>query len=307
MKKDEFLKRYESLLDSPTDFMACLSEPAPRSFRVNTLKSSSREVVEKFESYGFQLKALPFYSNGFECGGEFTSTLEFFQGKVYAQEVVSMLPPLLFRESFEKEKAVSVLDACAAPGSKTTMLSAMLENKGVIVANDQDYIRLKALKSNLERAGCANVLMTNHDLRRMKTPDFDFILLDAPCSSEGTIRKNWKALETWTLKRVFNASRLQKELIENAFTRLKVGGSMVYSTCTFAPEENEEVVQHLVSKHEGRLELEPISFEGFKTSPGVREWQGKQFDSEIVEKVARVWPHHNDTGGFFLAKIRRLE
>jgi NOL1/NOP2/sun family putative RNA methylase len=294
-----FRERYEQLVDDPEAFFSCMNTYAPKSFRANTIKSSPDEIRERFESYGIGIRQMPWYEDAFvseepEVGG----TLEHFTGKIYIQELVSMLPPWALRD----ELGGFVLDACAAPGSKTTQLSALMQNRGVVIANDLDYGRIKALRFNLEKVGAINALITNQDLRFFPKMEFDSVILDAPCSSEGTIRKNPKLFSSWNERKVRGHSKLQKHLILKAFDLLRPGGAMVYSTCTFAPEENEGVVSYLLEKREAKLEGIPIP--GFKTSPGIGEWKKDKFHDE-VRKCARIWPHHNDTGGFFMAKVRK--
>ena len=226
-------------------------------------------------------------------------TIEHFIGYFYMQEVVSLLPAVVLAP----QKGEVVLDVCAAPGSKTTQMSQMMHNTGLIVANDNDFMRLKPLKYNIEKCGCLNVAITNIDGRVIKGK-FDKILLDAPCSSEGQIRKDWKVLSRWSEDYIKTFSNLQKQFIKHAFEILKPNGILVYSTCTFAPEENEEVVNYLLENFEN-AKLEKIELKDFKFSEGIIEWQGKKFKSEI-KKCVRVWPHQNDTGGFFVAKITKL-
>jgi NOL1/NOP2/sun family putative RNA methylase len=217
------------------------------------------------------------------------------------QELVSMLPPLMLRD--ELSKARYVLDCCAAPGSKTTQMAAMMKNRGTIVANDVAYPRIRALKFNIEKTGTINTAITNRDLRSFPEMQFDTVLLDAPCSSEGTMRKSAEAFYGWSDNAVTSNAAQQKQLILKAYDLLAPGGSMVYSTCTFAPEENEAVLQHLVENREA-AETVPYSFDGVKTSKPLSEWEGKTFDPRIANAI-RIWPHHNDTGGFFLAKVKK--
>ena len=297
-----FTDRYRALVDDPDSFFSTLQRMLPKTFRVNRIKSTPEEVLGRFQGYGINLRGVPWYEDAFtsevpDIGG----TLEHFTGAIYFQELVSMLPPLLLRK--ELESASFVLDGCAAPGSKTTQIAAMMGNRGTIVANDLDYSRIRALKFNLEKTGTLNTIITNVDLRSFNTPGFEVVILDAPCSAEGTMRKNGELFETWSEREIRKHSSIQRQLILKAFDLLAPGGSMVYSTCTFAPEENEAVVDHLLRNRDG-VELERISFDGLRTSPAVMEWGGEHFD-ERVSSCARVWPHHNDTGGFFLAKVRK--
>jgi NOL1/NOP2/sun family putative RNA methylase len=295
-----FRERYCRLVDEPEAFLAALGRPLPKTFRVNRLKAGPEDVKRAMESYGFRLTAIPWYDDAFISDSlEINSTLEHFTGQIYIQELVSMLPPVLARK--ELEQARIVLDACAAPGSKTTQIAAMMRNEGTLVANDIDYSRIRALKFNLEKAGAVNAVITNYDLQHMPGDQYDVVILDAPCSAEGTLRKNDRLFDSWNTRSIASYSGNQRMLILKAFDMLAPGGTMVYSTCTFAPEENELVVDHLL-KNRSEATLEPIKFDGLRTEPGIGEWDGRHFDSR-VSSCARIFPHHNDTGGFFMARV----
>jgi NOL1/NOP2/sun family putative RNA methylase len=302
----KFRERYNKIVDNKKSFYEFLSKPLPRTFRINTLKADKEKTLKRLEAHGFVLKSMPWFDLAFATNEErIGSTLEHFMGHIYIQELVSMLPPLTIREELEENKEVFVLDACAAPGSKTTQLSDFMHNEGLIIANDAKFERLKILKHNLEKLGCMNVVAINKDVRFLKWCEtFDFILLDAPCSSEGTIRKNWNVLTKWSEGLINSLSYLQKQMIVKCFDLLKEEGALIYSTCTFAPEENECVLQHLLEKR--NCKLETLKFKGLKIGNAIKEWKGVKFDSEI-KKAVRIWPHHNDTGGFFIAKIRKVE
>ena len=298
---NKFKERYKYLADDKEAFFSRLVQPLPKSFRVNTLKVSVKEVKKRFADYGIGIKQAPWYSDAFVSEDpEIGLTLEHFLGHIYIQELTSMLPCLVVRE--ELKKARSVLDACAAPGSKTTQMAAIMDNKGMIVANDINYNRIRALKFNIEKVGALNVVITNQDLRFFPESQHDVILVDAPCSAEGTIRKSPEIFSFWSEKKIYGYANLQKQLILKAFDLLTPRGILVYSTCTFAPEENEGVVDYLLKERPATLEQ--ISIPKIKLTPGITEWNGKSFNTE-VKKAIRIFPHHNDTDGFFLAKVRK--
>ena len=299
---DRFIERYGSIVDDEEAFLSCLSVMPPKSFRVNTLKSTAEEVARRFEGYGIGLKKVPWYGDAFICENpEAGFSLEHFTGAIYMQELVSMLPPLLVRSELEKSRFV--LDGCAAPGSKTTQIAAMMNNRGTLIANDVSYSRIRALKFNLEKAGVLNAVITNRDLNAFQNLRFETILLDAPCSSEGTIRKNYDVFDSWSEGAIRQYSNVQKQLIVKAYDMLMPEGTLTYSTCTFAPEENEGVLQHLIDSRP-EVRLEKVSFDGLRASETVSSWNGVEFDEQI-RNAARIWPHHNDTGGFFLAKVKK--
>lgn len=297
-----FRERYCAIVDDSEAFLSCLARPLPRSLRINTLKADAKSVRERFASYGIDLTEVPWYGDAFVSDEpDIGSTLEHFTGAIYMQELVSMLPPLLIRD--ELGQGETVLDGCAAPGSKTTQLAALMRNQGTIIANDIAYGRIKALKFNLEKVGALNTIITNRDLRSFPPTQFGHIILDVPCSAEGTMRKNPDHFSAWSERDIEKHSRTQKQLILKGFDLLRIGGSMVYSTCTFSPEENEETLDWLL-KSRPDARLEPISFDGLKVSEPLSSWKGQEFDSRVRD-AARIWPHHNDTGGFFLAKVRK--
>jgi NOL1/NOP2/sun family putative RNA methylase len=299
---DLFRERYESLSDDPEAFFQSLVTPLPRTCRVNTHKGNVEAVCDRFDKYCFKYERVPWYGDALVTGDQpLGSTFEHFFGAIYIQDLASMLPPLVVRE--ELKSAELVLDACAAPGSKSTQLSAIMENRGTIIANDSDHQRIKALKFNMEKTGSVNIAITNYDLRKFPDLRFDVILLDAPCSSEGTVRKVPGVFKWWHLRHIYSSAGVQRQLIVKAFDLLADGGVLLYSTCTFAPEENEGIIQHLL-KERNEASLEPISTAHFRTTAGVTQFRGVEFDERVTNTV-RVFPHHNETGGFFMARIRK--
>ncbi|MFH0861482.1 MAG: RsmB/NOP family class I SAM-dependent RNA methyltransferase [Candidatus Altiarchaeota archaeon] len=280
------------LRDEYQEFLECAYRPARQSFRINTLKA---ELDFPFEFSG---ERIPWCPAGHYSASQVSDSVEHFQGLVYVQEAASMLPA----EALDPQEGDTVLDLSAAPGSKSTHMAALMGNGGCIVANDVDYARLKSLRFNLNRMGVINTILSWDDGASLE-PDilFDKVLLDAPCSNAGQLRDNPEALTTWSRKKVKQSSELQKRLIIRAADLLKEGGTLVYSTCTFSPEENEEVVDHAME--ERGLRVEPIRGK-FGRHPGVKYWRGREYAREVVD-TARLYPHDNDTGGFYVAKLRK--
>ncbi len=302
MIPERFRERYCPLVDDEPAFLEALGRQLPKSFRVNRLKAAPEDITMRFDNYGIRLAGVPWYSDAFICESlEAGFTLEHFSGAIYMQELVSMLPPLILHK--ELESASFALDACAAPGSKTTQMAAIMGNRGTLVANDISFSRIRALKFNLEKAGALNCVITNRDLNAFANLGFQVVVLDAPCSSEGTIRKNPDVFDTWSERGIANYSKVQKQLILKAFDMLAPGGAMVYSTCTFAPEENEAVLDWLL-QNRPEAHVDPVCLEGLRSAPGIGSWEGQEFHQD-VRKAARIWPHHNDTGGFFLARVAK--
>src|SRR3989344_3321164 len=299
--KKDFIERYSNLT-SFDEFKEISLKPLPRTIRGNTLKSNVEEVKERLKDW--DLKPLKFYDKGFAIEHkkkerrDIGNLREHFLGLFYIQEAASMLPPLILNP----DKNDVVLDMAAAPGSKTTQMAAMMENEGLIVANEVKPNRIMPLGINLQRCGVVNTILTLHYGERMKGK-FDKILLDAPCSGTGAIRKSLKTLQIYNTGMIKKLSYDQKKLIFNAFKLLKKDGTMVYSTCSLEPEGNENVVNSLLENFDDAY-LEKIKIDGLKTSDVVLDFEGKAFNSEI-KKCLRIWPQDNDTEGFFVAKIRK--
>lgn len=312
--KPEFLERISKLLRSKEDqesFWKIIHTETPDSIRCNTLKISPEELKKRLEEKGWKIKQ-PFeehkeimiIENRFSMG-ELGKAKEHLLGYYYVQEITSMLPILALNPKEED----TILDLCASPGSKTTQAAALMNNKGTIIANDNNLGRIQILASNLERCGVMNSIITRMDgaflcqkLRNKTKMKFDKILVDAPCSGEGTLRKSPKTLLMWNKKVIKNLSKIQKKLALEAFKILKVGGEMVYSTCTLSPEEDEGVVDFLLKNFDA--EIQEINLP-IKARQGVCEWEG-QFYLKDVTKACRIWPQDSNTDGFFLAKIKKL-
>jgi len=293
--KKSFIDRYSELTDIK-EFKEYCSRGLRKSIRINTLKISVKDFLERTE---LDLEETKWCNEGFFVKNKVTlgNLNDHFLGHFYVQEASSMLPPLAL------EIKNKILDMCAAPGSKTGQIAAMMKNKGLIVANDYDYLRLKALTLNLQRLGVSNVVMTNMKGYFIKER-FDTILLDAPCSGTGTIRKSPGTLQIYNPNMIRKLCGDQKGLINNAFNILNEGGSLIYSTCSLEPEEDEGVIDFLLKKYKN-AKIEKIKLKGLKTSETVIDFEGKKYNDEI-KKAIRIWPQDNDTDGFFLCKIKKV-
>ncbi|MBI5553476.1 MAG: RsmB/NOP family class I SAM-dependent RNA methyltransferase, partial [Candidatus Diapherotrites archaeon] len=244
-----FLEKYRQLMGNEFDeFVRISSTPHPKSLWVNSLKIRPTELKTKLEMQGWKLKPLPFHENAFEIlEGPIRpgQSEEFKTGLFNLQEKASMLPAL----ALNPQPGERVLDACAAPGNKTLQLACLMKGKGEVVAVDKNTVRMKSLKFNVGKFGMKNVQARLGNLLKASTRKaFDRILLDAPCSSEGVVRKDPEALTEWSPELVESKSQLQKKLILKAFSLLKFGGTLVYSTCSLSPEENEEVIAYLLRR-----------------------------------------------------------
>ena len=303
--KDKFIERY-SKLTNWDDFRQCSLSFLRRSIRVNTLKMHVSELKERLEK-NWDLEQIPWCKEGFwiehskKERRDVGNLIEHSLGYFYLQEAASMIPPIVLNPKPHD----FVLDIAASPGSKTTQIAQYMQNKGILIANDYTYERMKPLSINLQRCGVTNAIITLMEGQWFKKSgiEFDKVLVDAPCSGTGTIRKSLKTIGIWNPDMIKRLSITQKQLIETGFNLLKGNGTLVYSTCSLEPEENEEVVDFLLKKYEN-AKLEEINLK-LKKSPVILEFENKKYNEEI-KKCLRIWPQDNDTEGFFVAKLRKI-
>jgi NOL1/NOP2/sun family putative RNA methylase len=310
----EPLERYRPLIDDFEAFLDACRRPLSSAVRVNTIKADVERVRAAFDDAGVGYTVADWNERVLTLDIDSPGTTwPSFHGWVHGQEEVSALPPVVL----DPQPGERVWDAAAAPGSKATQLAALMDDRGLVVANDNNLGRLSALRFNAERLGVTNISVTNQDARNFslkpfgsdaddaglaETPAFDAFdraLVDAPCSCEGTIRKNPDTLDEWSLGHVESVAGVQKGILLRAIQATKPGGRIVYSTCTFAPEENEAVLDHALEREDCRVVSQDVPVDH---APGVTEWEGQEFDPSVAE-AARIYPHHNDTGGFFVATL----
>lgn len=285
----------ESLLES-------YQKPIRESIRINTLKIKEECALNMLKEKGVELERIPWARCGYWVlnNVNLSNTLEHALGLIYIQGAVSMAPV----EVLSPKPGELVLDLCAAPGSKTTQIAQALEGEGVIVANDVNVKRIRALSSNVQRCGVINCVITQVDGRKFPLwakGFFDKVLVDVPCTSLGIVSKDWGAAKNWNFRTSERLSKLQLSLAISGFECLKVGGTMVYATCTLSPQENEWVIDRLITSRPN-ARLESIKLEGLKTNRGLTEWRRNKFNSE-VEKCVRIYPYEHEAEGFFIAKI----
>jgi NOL1/NOP2/sun family putative RNA methylase len=297
--KQAMLDRYASVTDVAElkRYSLCFLH---KSIRVNTLKATVEEVCKRI-SRDWVLTPIPWCKEGFwvehkQGRLDVGNTQEHALGLYYIQEAASMIPPVVL----DPQPGEMVLDICAAPGSKSTQLAQYMQNKGVLVANDISADRLASLGINLTRCGVTNVVVT--EMKGMKDVLFDRILLDAPCSGTGTIRKSLRTLQTWSVDASKRCATEQKRLAERVWAMLKPGGTLVYSTCSMEPEEDECIVSWLLKRFPD-ASVQDITLD-IKRGPPVLAWDGEELDPSVV-KTLRIWPQDNDTEGFFVAKIHK--
>ena len=312
----KFVERIQKILPENEweKFFETCTEPLPRIIRVT--KSPFHDEFKKPDEWHLkEVEKIPntfFIERDNQKEVALGNTLEHFGGKVYVVSASS----LLSAEILDPQPGDKVLDMCAAPGSKATFIAEKIEqNNGFLVANELSATRSKKLTSNIDRLGLINTVVTQCDGTYMNNffeQEFDKILLDAPCSSEGYGRKKSDFFaKSWDENKIFECSKLQRKLIVSAFEMLAPDGEMIYSTCTSAPEENEMVVDYLIKNFPDSVEILPIDLGDIPHTDGISEF-GNQEISEVVSKnVKRIWPHKRtekwDSEIFFLARIRKTE
>lgn len=277
------------------------------SFRVNTLKAEIAEVIQQLSSLGLDVNKVEWAENAFwvptDQREKLTNSDVAEQGHIYIQSLSSMMPPLLLNPL----PGERILDIAAAPGSKTLQMAAMMENEGWISAVEIVKSRFFRLKDNIQRQGAEIVhtyLMDGSRVWKKCPEQFDRILVDAPCSSESRFQSADPATyQFWSEKKIKEQAKKQGKLLFSAIQSLKPGGELVYSTCSFAPEENETTVDKALKTFGDAIEILPIElpFEGWQQ--GMTKWRKKSFHPDLV-KCRRILP--SDTmEGFFLCKLRK--
>ncbi|WFC81023.1 16S rRNA (cytosine(1407)-C(5))-methyltransferase RsmF [Enterobacter quasiroggenkampii] len=303
---EQFLAQMREALPSHLsldDFIAACQRPLRRSIRVNTLKISVEDFLALVAPYSWQLTPVPWCAEGFwierdnEDAVPLGSTAEHLSGLFYIQEASSMLPvAALFADGNSPER---VMDVAAAPGSKTTQIAARMGNRGAILANEFSASRVKVLHANISRCGIHNVALTHFDGRVFGAalPEaFDAILLDAPCSGEGVVRKDPDALKNWSVESNLEIAATQRELIESAFHALRPGGTLVYSTCTLNRDENEDVCLWLKAQYPDAVEFLPLN-----------DLFASAQEAVTPEGFLHVFPQIYDCEGFFVARLRKTQ
>lgn len=286
------------------DFIAISQQPLRRAVRVNTLKISINAFKERANEHGWQLTEIPWCKEGFWIAieNELTplgNSAEHLAGLFYIQEASSMMPVSALFHFFQSTEKSILLDAAAAPGSKTTQIAANMANKGLIIANEYSSSRIKMLHANIQRCGIQNVALSHFNadvFGRWLPQTFDAILLDAPCSGEGTVRKDTSAMKNWSQDSIEKIAAMQKTLITSAYHALKANGILIYSTCTLSKEENQDVCHYLKESFPDSvhfLNLKTLFPEANKTL--------------TEEGFLHIWPQVYDSEGFFVAAIQKTK
>ncbi|SHE51893.1 16S rRNA (cytosine(967)-C(5))-methyltransferase [Seinonella peptonophila] len=297
----EYKQQMKQLLGNQfSSFWSTYQQEPTKGLRVNRLKVTTQMLKEQTE---FQLQPIPWCNEGFSYdpsqdrpGKHIYHRL----GLYYIQDASAMSPV----EALAPQPGEKILDLCAAPGGKTTQIAAKMNNQGLIVANEIDTKRSQALIENLDRCGVTIATVLNEHpehLTKNFRQFFDRILIDAPCSGEGMFRKDVDARDRWSLKLVDKCSQLQQEILHAAAQMLQAGGRLVYSTCTFNPHENENVIATFLQHHPEFKITEVPQHDFFQ--PGQADWVHPPLAS--LQKTARLWPHHLQGEGHYVAVLEK--
>jgi NOL1/NOP2/sun family putative RNA methylase len=294
-------ERYQSIIPDFPRFTETVNTVEPVTFRARGSATAADALQERLRSRGFAVEPLPGLGGYFAVRsgpGSVGQTLEHWLGHLHVQQAVMALPSL----ALAPEPGERVLDLCAAPGGKTTHLSELMGEGGALVAVDPQEKRIRGLLSNIYRLGCSNTIVVAADGRRLPTGTlFDRVLVDAPCTGEGNCRRGGGPRNSSGGKFRRYVIGAQEALLRRAVQLTRPGGLIVYSTCTFAPEENEAVIDRVL--RDAPVVCEPIPLD-LPHASGILDWAGCRYHSG-VENAWRVYPHHLDSGGLFMARLRR--
>lgn len=304
-----FLNRLRQIIPSQKwDSIAnTFTESKPTTFRINSLKRTVKEAGEILKREGFRLQNVSWYPHAFIVRKgrlrELERTEIYQTGGIYVQSLSSMVPPIVLSPKPQE----TVLDLTAAPGGKTTQMACFMNNRGRIVANESNRIRYDKLLANLrsQQAEMVEPLLGYGESMGKKYPEqFDRVLLDAPCSTEGQFETSRPATyRHWRLETIGEMAKQQKKLLRSAFSALKPGGVLVYSTCTFAPEENEGVLSDFLEQFGNAAKMERIRFSLPHQMAGLGSWEGKKYHPDACHAI-RILPTQ-EMEGFFVARLRK--
>ncbi len=307
MRPPAALERFRPIIDDWSAFAEALERPLPSSLLANESRISAEALEQRLAGQGIVTRplgwrpgALRLLASEVQLGRQ----IDYVLGLCQMQEEASLLPTLLL----DAQPGERVLDLCAAPGSKTVHLALAMKGRGTVVANDVSYQRVRAIRAHLDRLGLVNVVLTRHNAAHWpnRAGSFDRVLADVPCSCLGTSRKSEAAERYEGVATSVRLQELQLAILRRALAVCRSGGRVVYSTCTYAPEENELVIARALAEFgDDSFRILPLRPRGLKVVDGLTAWQGQTLPPELAGTM-RLWPHHNDTGGFFVAVLEKL-
>jgi len=310
---EQVLPQYRSYL-SDEDYdklLASIQQPLHTSIRLNPLKTDPQQAIKTLvNKYEWQVEPIPFCEQGWwvtAAETEPSKTIEHRMGQYYIQDAASMLPPELF--DFDDTRRPLILDMAASPGGKTTHLISKINDRGLVIANDASRSRLTALRLVLQNWGAINKVVTNLPGERFAdlTPNtFDRILLDAPCSMESLRSLDSHPMRSITTTERESLANRQFKLLESALKTVRVGGQVVYSTCTLSPQEDEAVLNKLMEQYPIEVSIESVTHKLPFNAPGLVSDHMQEFDPQVKNAV-RLWPHISNTSGFFAALLTKTD
>lgn len=281
-------------------FYQCAQTPPPASLRLNALQAQARPLRPHLHQRG---QSVTWCREGFalpDGNARLGQTIEHAMGAYYVQAKA----PMLAVEVLAPQPGERVLDLCAAPGGKATQIAARMQNSGLLLVNEMQRKRVPALVGNLERCGVANHVLTQAPgtlLTRYFPNFFDRVLVDAPCSGDGIVRKDQSMLAYWSPHDAQRLAQQQIGLLRAAYAMLRPGGTLVYSTCSLSLEENEAVLLGVLRRYGDEVAILPIPAVAERPLPAAL---ASQFPAEFA-RCARIWPHHHDTEGAFVACLSK--
>lgn len=300
MLPQAFTDRMKEMLGEEYEaFFRSYKETKNQALRLNPLKGESRRFLEQAP---FLLTSVPWEENGYYYEeADKPGRHPYHEAGVYYIQEASAMVPAVFLSPQPGER---ILDLCAAPGGKSTQIAAAMKGRGILICNEIHPARAKILSENMERMGIRNGIVVNHSpdvLAEHFSDYFDRILVDAPCSGEGMFRKNEEACREWSPENVSMCAKRQDEILDYAAGMLRGGGKLVYSTCTFAPEENEGSVSRFLKKHP-EFEVVPV-----EKSSGMESGNPGWITDPVcgLEGTVRLWPHKVKGEGHFAAVLQK--
>ena len=282
------------------------SKPEPTAIKINTLKIGIEDFKKKLDRWGVEYRPHPANPSGLILSEDtlpLSHTLSFFKGEFSYQGVASQLPVI----ALDPKPGETVLDLAASPGSKSTQIAAMLNNTGRVLVNDPSMLRHRILSTNMSRAGVLNdisLIAPGQQFGQLLPNFFDRVLVDSPCTALGTLASHPGEINTWwSLNKLKKLTNLQLSLLVSGIKTAKVNGTIVYSTCSIAPEENEQLIDKIVKEYPVEVE-EIYRWPGLNLKNGFTTYENQVFHSDL-KKTVRTSPETEPIEGFFMARLRK--